>query len=126
MNDSIANEVGENPCSMKIYTASSDLQKCCNALNAMYHHGNIEKIMELLKYSLDLSKPWISKYYRRSLQNGNRNQEATADRDLDKIWMAKMGLGNLDMGANFDEKYLPTIQGYVIVPFKVQFHRIEL
>lgn len=47
--------------------------------------------MTLLKFSIDLSKPWISQYYNRENQDGKPKKGISTTRDLNKIWMAEIG-----------------------------------
>ena len=63
--------------------------------------------MTLLKFSLDLSKPWFSQYYPRGNQDENQYQGTTTSRDLDKVWMKERGLTNLGLRTKNNPKFSP-------------------
>ena len=43
---------------------SVEVQNCCNLFSELFQSNNIKQIMALMKYSLELSNPWISHYYK--------------------------------------------------------------
>ena len=81
-----------NPCDATRNAKSIKMNGCCNLFNDLFNEINMMKIMFMLKYSLDFSKPWISQYYHRGGKRENANQKiGKTTRDLDKIWMADIG-----------------------------------
>ena len=48
-----------------------EVLKCCELLSKSYNHSNVQQIMILMKYSLDLSRPWIPQYHKQDLNDGN-------------------------------------------------------
>ena len=56
----------------------------------MFQRTNTEAIMTLMKYSLDLSNPWVTKYYGK--ENGDRNNQSLGDnRNIFKVWLTNGG-----------------------------------
>ena len=72
------------PCSVIEEHVSLEGQKCCQLLNTVFHRRNTDKIMTLLKYSLDMSNPWITQYYK-----GEKEDKQTLgdNRDMYKLWL---------------------------------------
>ena len=40
-----------------------EVRQCCQLLDKTYNNANSQQIMALMKYSLDLSNPWITQYF---------------------------------------------------------------
>ena len=47
------------PCTQEKDTAMG----CCQLFGSAFHRSNIPQILTLMKFSLELSDPWISQYY---------------------------------------------------------------
>ena len=53
-------------------------------MDLMFHRRNTDTIMTLMKYSLDLSNPWITQYY----QAENDDMQTLQDnRNMYKLWV---------------------------------------
>ncbi len=53
-------------------------------MDSMFHRRNTDTIMTLMKYSLDLSNPWITQYY----QAENDDMQTLQDnRNMYKLWV---------------------------------------
>ena len=67
---------------------STEIQECCRLFSKIYNNGNRKQIMGLMRYSLDLSTPWISQYY------GNPNDQdmtlnSEVSRYMRKLWLTE-------------------------------------
>ena len=87
--DDIQESVGTKPpCSMIEAEPLPEVQSCCKVFDGLFRRSNMQQIMSLMKYSLDLSNPWISQYF-----NYHTKDKSTLDRGsmraLYKIWFAK-------------------------------------
>ena len=78
------------PCSVTEETLSQELTKCCRVLNGMFHKSNTESIMPLMKYSLDISNPWVPQYYATE-KEGYEKQTFGDNRDIYKLWLNMSG-----------------------------------
>ena len=74
------------PCLAIEDSISTGIKGCCQ----LFEKTNIETIMSLMKYSLDLSNPWLTKYSAK--ENVERNNQALDEnRDIFKVWLANGG-----------------------------------
>ena len=53
-----------------------EVRQCCQLLDKTYNNANSQQIMALMKYSLDLSNPWITQYFE---QKDNTDSEFNDD-----------------------------------------------
>ena len=89
------------PC-FDIEKESIEVQKCCVILTNIYRNENSKQIMALMKYSLDLSSPWIPQYIEDS---NDQDIEINAEmiRYINKIWFAKNAGGLSKIFLNNDD-----------------------
>ena len=87
------------PCHSTEQERFPEIQRCCLLFNEMFQRSNIEQIMTLMKFSLDLTSPWINKYYTspKESQLSQRCEDQSSDefhemRDLYKVWLAGDGI----------------------------------
>lgn len=100
----------ENPCSSTKEDISDKMKSCCDRFAKLINHKNIEELMLLLKFSLDLSRPWISQYYTR----GDLDRKTSSiTRDIDKTWMAQVGRFLLETQYAPDNRLLFEKLGYI-------------
>ena len=59
------------PCSMINAELVPEVQSCCKVLDGIFSRSNLPEIMSLMKYSLDLSNPWISQYFHNFTDHGS-------------------------------------------------------
>ena len=83
------------PCHVMETDISAEVKQCCRVLNGMFNRNNTESIMTLMKYSLDLSHPWITKYYQ--TEKGDDKQTFGESRDMYKVWQSMTGNEMLDL-----------------------------
>ena len=84
------------PCSVTEETLLPEVAKCCRVLGGMFHRSNIESIMSLMKYSLDLSNPWVTQYYQ--MENEDHDKQTLGDnRDIYKFWLTMSDNRMLDL-----------------------------
>ena len=100
------------PCASIESELSPEVQRCCKLFGGIFNRNNIQQIMSLMKYSLDLSNPWISQYYQ-GYGNDASKQIVGATRSLYKVWLAKgdnelLNLLSKDGNLNFPRSF-----GYV-------------
>ena len=62
------------------------VQKCCKLLASTHKNTNIQQIMSLMKYSLDLSNPWITQYFKKQGKS-EIGLNANFNRFLSKFWL---------------------------------------
>ena len=80
----------------------------------MFQTKNTETIMSLMKHSLDLSNPWLTKYYGK--ENVGRNKQSLDDnRDIFKAWLANGGNEILNMFSTNGRHDFPHEYGLVPV-----------
>ena len=84
------------PCSATEENNSHEVKQCCRVLDGMFHRSNTETIMMLMKYSLDLSTPWVTQYYP-SEKEGQDPQTSGDNRNMYKVWLPTSGSGILDL-----------------------------
>ena len=75
------------PCAI-MESESPEIQSCCKLFDGIFRRSNIQQIMLLMKYSLDLSNPWTSQYYQGHEDNETK-QTVGNTRDLYKVWPAE-------------------------------------
>ena len=75
------------PCHSAETEFDAEVQKCCILFDKIFQRNNIKQIMSLMKYSLDLSNPWIAKYYE-AVQNDKAIQKFGTMRDAYKFWLS--------------------------------------
>ena len=68
------------PC-QDIEKESIRIQQCCEVLAKTHRNTNFKQIMTLMKYSLDISKPWVSQYHKKAFNS-------YVSRHLSKAWFA--------------------------------------
>ena len=78
------------PCFATKENVSPEVKQCCQVLDGMFHRTNTATIMTLMKYSLEMSTPWITQYYR--AENEGLNKQTLGDnRLMYKAWLATNG-----------------------------------
>ena len=63
----------------------TEVNKCCSVFDRIFDRKNTERIMILMKYSLGLSAPWISKHYMTSNEIENITLGTTTN--FHKLWI---------------------------------------
>ena len=76
------------PCSSIDTDVLPEVKSCCRLFDDIFRRSNIQQIMSLMKYSLDLSNPWISQYYH-NYEEDEDMQTLRTTRDLYKGWLAE-------------------------------------
>ena len=76
------------PCTSIEKDDVPEVQSCCRLFDDIFRRSNTQQIMSLMKYSLDLSNPWIPQYYH-SYEDDDAMQTFGATRDLYKVWLAE-------------------------------------
>ena len=78
----------------------------------MFRRKNTEAIMTLMKYSLDLSIPWVTQYY--SEEKDDQDAQTFEDnRDLYKVWLANGGNEMLNIFSKDQRQRFLNANGYV-------------
>ena len=78
------------PCFATKENVSPEVKQCCQVFDGMFQRTNTETIMALMKYSLELSHPWITQYY--PAEKEGRNKQTLGDnRLMYKAWLATSG-----------------------------------
>ena len=75
------------PC-QDIESESVEIQNCCNVFTMIYKNTNVKQIMALMKYSMEISNPWISQYYYKNKEKDLENNEY-GSRHLSKGWFSQ-------------------------------------
>ena len=78
------------PCASIESESTPEVKSCCKLFDGIFNNNNIQQIMSLMKYSLDLSNPWISQYYQ-GHKNDASKQIVGDTRSLYKVWLAEGG-----------------------------------
>ena len=58
---------------------------CCHLFGSAFQRSNLPNILTLMKYSLELSDPWISQYHSYNEHAGNKLFRER--RELHRIWI---------------------------------------
>ena len=78
----------------------------------LFNSKNIEKIMLMLKFSNDFSKPWLSQYHYRLNPNATGTLTTrSATRDVEKVWMANIGSDYLGIKSEKGDNFFPNLFG---------------
>ena len=75
------------PCK-DIEKESIEVQHCCRLFAKLYKNTNIQQIMALMKYSMDISNPWISQYDGMAREKEFEHR-SDVNRHLGKAWLAE-------------------------------------
>ena len=75
------------PCKKISGTSNNEKSGCCPLQNQLFNRINMKMIMTLMKYSLDLSDPWIPQYY--NYYQTPYKQTLQSSRNLYKKWLAE-------------------------------------
>ena len=76
------------PCSQE--DVSQKDNNCCRVLDEVFHRNNTGAIMTLMKYSLEMSNPWVTQYHKESDENSDM-QTFGDNRDMHKLWLTSSG-----------------------------------
>ena len=79
--------INNHPCSQRNETKRKEQDFCCSIIGPLFNRSNHKVVMTLMKYSLDLTDPWIPHYY--NSNGNNKGQSTLLSRDLYKTWLAK-------------------------------------
>ena len=82
-----SNRMNTVPC-QDIEKESAQVRNCCNMFSKSYKNANTKQIMALMKYSLDISNPWISQYLAKP-KNKPFGNNRYISRQMSKSWFAK-------------------------------------
>ena len=75
------NDIVLTPPCQDIEKESIRIKRCCEMLAKTHRNTNFKQVMTLMKYSLDVSKPWVSQYHTKTL-------DSYVSRHLSKAWFA--------------------------------------
>ena len=89
------------PCSVTEEPFSPEIKHCCRVLNGMFHRNNTAMIITLMKYSLDLSSPWVTQYYQAEKERHDKLSIGD-NRNLYKVWLTMTGNEILDLFSKND------------------------
>ena len=67
----------------------TEVNKCCSVFDRIFDRKNTERIMILMKYSLGLSAPWISKHY--TTEHATENPILGTTSNFHKLWIIEHG-----------------------------------
>ena len=90
------------PCSTSESEILEEIQSCCKVFDGIFRRSNIQQIMSLMKYSLDISNPWISQYFH-NYTDAESTQSAGSMRDMYKIWLAENNDELLELFSSSDD-----------------------
>ena len=107
-----SNVTSEIPCS-SFESESRNVQTCCVLFDRLFRSENTRTIMSIMKYSLDLSNPWISRYYQQQ-KDGQERPKHIAARDLYRIWLAEEDNEMVRMISNSGEPNALSSLGYAL------------
>ena len=100
------------PCSATEDDHSVKVKQCCRVFNEMFHRSNTDSIMTLMKYSLDLSNPWVTQYYPTD-KEGHDKQTLGDNRDIYKVWLGMTANEMLKLFSKNGRHYFLEANGYL-------------
>ena len=75
------------PC-QDMMQESNEVRQCCKLHASLYKSNNIQQVMSIMKYSLELSNPWIFQYYK-TLRGNGIIYDKERIKQIPKVWMAE-------------------------------------
>jgi hypothetical protein len=98
-----SNSKAVTPCEKEEHE-SIEVRNCCNLFSELFQRNNIEQIMALMKYSLELSSPWIPHYYK---NDGEQEimKNSMINKYMYKAWLIEDDVSLLNLfskNENFD------------------------
>ena len=87
-----------HPCNSAQLDTYPEIRKCCDAMEYTFSHVTARQIMDMMKYSLEISDPLIPKYIN---SNANMDNSYEKMREFHLYW-----LSNIQKGYKSVENYV--------------------
>ena len=83
------------PC--KHSSSPPEIESCCSLFNDVFHRNNTKQIMMMMKYSLELSSPWLQQYHQPIYMDGK--SDPLVEKALERL---RINAENVDKHDNME------------------------